>query len=164
MLATRTEHQRVPRVLSTMPSVIHPQGFCWDCCCAMAGSSPSSPEALHIPHVQDGVGVPGSEPHALIGHIIHLHVASATGRAHEEPAQGQQTLGVLPGLAWGEARPYHSRHETASPQEAPGCSPAVITQLGSTTIPRQCPAPLARAPSPCPRAHRAQAPRRAALH
>lgn len=68
----------------------------------MAGSSLSSPEALDIPHVQDGIGVPGSEPHALVGHIIHLHVASAAGCAHEEPARGQQTLGVLP---WGKLIP-----------------------------------------------------------
>lgn len=161
----RTGHQRVPRVLSSMPSVICPQGFCWVCWQEQlqchGSSSPSSPEALDIPHVQDGVGVPGSEPHALVGHIIHLHVASATGRAHEEPARGQQTLRVL---SWGETHPYHSRHGTASSQEAPGSSLSAITPLGSTTLPRQCPAPLARAPSPCPHAHRAQAPRRAGLH
>lgn len=146
-------HQRLPSVLFTMPSVICPQVSCWqEQCSAMAGSSLNSPVALDIPHVQDGVGVPGPEPHALVGHIIHLHVASATGCTHEEPAWGQQTLRVLPGLAWGKLIPITPGMGTASFQEAPGCSLSATTVLGSTTLARYCPAPLARAHSPCPRA------------
>jgi hypothetical protein len=42
--------------------------------------------ALDITHIQDGVGVARAQAQALIGSIIHLHVASATRGAHEEPS------------------------------------------------------------------------------
>lgn len=57
-------------------------------CCTTPASTQNSPEALDIPHVQDGVGVPWTQTHTLVGHIVHFHVASATGCAHEEPAWG----------------------------------------------------------------------------
>lgn len=56
----------------------------------MPASALNSPEALDIPHVQDGVGMPWTEPHALIGHIVHFHVAPTTGCTHKEPAGGEQ--------------------------------------------------------------------------
>jgi hypothetical protein len=47
------------------------------------------PGALDITHIQDGVGVARAQAQALIGSIIHLHVASATRGAHEEPVQAE---------------------------------------------------------------------------
>lgn len=43
------------------------------------------PGALDITDIQDGVGVAGAQAQALVRSIVHLHVASPTRGAHEEP-------------------------------------------------------------------------------
>lgn len=45
------------------------------------------PEALDVSDIQDGVGVAGTQAQALVGSVIHLHVAAPTRGAHEEPVQ-----------------------------------------------------------------------------
>lgn len=49
------------------------------------GPAQPLPGALDVTHVQDGVGVAGAQAQALVGHVVHLHVAASAGGAHEEP-------------------------------------------------------------------------------
>lgn len=117
----RTGHCRVREALPSTRSLpvsrVSARAAGRNVCCTVAASAPNSPEALDVPHVQDGVGVPWAQTHALVGHIVHFHVASATGCTHEEPAQGTAKPLVC-SQAWfvGDTRPHCSRHGTSPPR------------------------------------------------
>lgn len=54
--------------------------------------------SLHIPNVQDGVGVARTQAQRLVHHVVHLHVAPSARSPHQEPARN---------APWGRL----SRHE-----------------------------------------------------
>lgn len=69
--------------------------------------------------------MPWTETHALIGHVVHFHVAPAAGRAHEEPAQGTAKRSVSC-KARGELVPT-ARGTGQAPRSGLLCIPSATT-------------------------------------
>ena len=43
------------------------------------------PVTLNVSYVQDRVGVSRPQTQRLVDNVVHLHVASSTGRTHQKP-------------------------------------------------------------------------------